>query len=93
MRVLPAGGGRGDSRDHGPSLVRGRRRWAAGLKGLIEKEHRFVLTAHGTGTRLIQSETFGGLLVPLSGRVLRRAQASFRELNEAIGKQTEARPA
>jgi hypothetical protein len=65
-------------------------RWTAGLKGLIGGEHRFLLTPRGSGTRLEQSETFSGLLVPLSGRVLRRAQDSFRELNEAIRQRAEA---
>jgi hypothetical protein len=37
----------------------------------------------------VQSETFAGLLVPFSGRILRRAHASFRELNGAIRKRAE----
>jgi hypothetical protein len=65
-------------------------RWTAGLRGLIGGEHSFVLTPQGTGTRLVQSETFGGLLVPFSGKVLRRVQDSFRELNQAIRQQAEA---
>jgi hypothetical protein len=71
-------------------------RWTAGLKGLIGGEHAFRLTAEGDRTRLVQSETFGGLLVPFSGRVLQRAEESFRELNAAIKKRAEdhsARPA
>jgi hypothetical protein len=64
-------------------------RWTAGLRGLIGGEHSFVLTPHGPGTRLVQSETFAGLLVPFSGRILRRAHASFRELNGAIRKRAE----
>jgi hypothetical protein len=39
----------------------------------------------------VQSETFGGLLVPLSGKVLTRAEASFRDLNEAIKMRAESR--
>jgi hypothetical protein len=66
-------------------------RWTAGLGGLIGEEDSFVLTPQGTGTRLVQSETFAGLLVPFSGRVLRRAHASFRELNEAIRMRAVAR--
>jgi hypothetical protein len=66
-------------------------RWTAGLKGIIGGEHAFVLSALGGGTRLVQSESFGGLLVPLSGRVLARAEASFRELNEAIKARAERR--
>jgi hypothetical protein len=65
-------------------------RWAAGLKGIIGGEHRFLLTRAGNGTRLVQSETFGGLLVPISGRVLAGAEASFRPLNEALRKRAAA---
>jgi hypothetical protein len=65
-------------------------RWTAGLRGLISGEHSFVLTPDGEGTRLVQSETFAGLLVPFSGRILRRAHASFRGLNEAIRKRAES---
>ncbi len=65
-------------------------RWTAGLKAIIGGEHAFVLTPAGLGTRLVQSETFGGLLVPFSGKVLARAEASFRELNEALRRRVEA---
>jgi hypothetical protein len=65
-------------------------RWASGLPGIISGEHRFGLTAEGAGTRLVQSETFRGLLVPVSGQVLAHAQASFAALNEAIKKRAEA---
>jgi hypothetical protein len=40
---------------------------------------------------LTQRESSGGLLVPLSDRVLTRAEASFRELNEAIKARAERR--
>ncbi len=66
-------------------------RWTAGLKGIIGGEHAFMLSPQGGGTRLEQSESFGGLIVPLSGRVLARAEASFRELNEAIKARAERR--
>jgi hypothetical protein len=64
-------------------------RWTAGLKGIIGGEHTFRLTPRGNGTRLNQSETFGGLLVPFSGKVLRRVEESFRELNTAIKQRAE----
>ncbi len=66
-------------------------RWTAGLRGIIGGEHAFALSPHRGGTHLVQSETFGGLLVPLSGKVLTRAEASFRELNEAIKTRAESR--
>jgi hypothetical protein len=73
------------SADQGTEL-----RWASSLPGIISGEHSFRLTAAGGGTRLVQSETFRGLLVPFSGKVLARAQASFGSLNEAIKKRAEA---
>jgi hypothetical protein len=65
-------------------------RWASSLPGIISGEHSFRLTAADGGTRLVQSESFRGLLVPFSGKVLDRVQASFGSLNEAIKKRAEA---
>ena len=65
-------------------------RWAAGLPGIMSGEHSFVLTTADGGTRLVQSETFRGLLVALSGKTLARAEASFRALNEALKNRAEA---
>jgi hypothetical protein len=65
-------------------------RWASGLPGVIGGEHRFALSAaDGGGTRLDQSETFRGLLVPFSGKTLARAEASFRALNQALKERVE----
>ncbi len=66
-------------------------RWTAGLKGIIGGEHAFTLSQDGSGTTLVQSETFGGVLVPFAGRTLMRAEASFRDLNEAIRMRAETR--
>ena len=68
-----------------------RLRWASGLPGLISGEHSFELSPAGSGTQLTQSESFRGLLVPISGKTLAKAEVSFRELNEAIKKRAEAR--
>jgi hypothetical protein len=65
-------------------------RWTASLPGIMTGEHSFALSAAGGGTQLVQSETFRGLLVPFSGRTFARAEASFRELNEALKKRAEA---
>lgn len=64
-------------------------RWASGLPGIISGQHSFRLRAGDGGTELVQSESFRGLLVPFSGKVLARAETSFSELNEAIRKQAE----
>jgi hypothetical protein len=65
-------------------------RWVSSLPGIISGEHSFTLTAAGGGTRLVQSETFRGLLVPLSARTFARSEVSFRGLNEAVKKRAEA---
>jgi hypothetical protein len=66
-------------------------RWTASLPGIMSGEHSFVLAEADGGTRLRQSETFGGLLATFSGKTLARAEAGFRELNEALKKRAEAR--
>ncbi len=66
-------------------------RWAAGLPGVIGGEHTFALSPAGGGTRLVQSESFRGLLVPFSGPVLARAEAGFQSLNEALKRRAETR--
>jgi len=65
-------------------------RWAAGLPGLIGGEHTFVLSPAGGGTRLVQSESFRGLLVPFSTKAFARAEAGFQALNEALKRRAEA---
>jgi hypothetical protein len=65
-------------------------RWTASLPGITSGEHSFVPAEADGGTWLTQSETFGGLLVAFSGKTLARAEASFRELNEALKKRAEA---
>lgn len=65
-------------------------RWVSSLPGIMSGEHSFVLSPADGGTRLVQSETYRGLLVPFSGRTLAGAEASFRGLNEALKKRAEA---
>jgi len=65
-------------------------RWAAGLPGIIGGEHSFVLSPAPGGTRLVQSESFRGLLAPFSRKTMAGTSTSFRELNEAIKKRAEA---
>lgn len=52
-------------------------------------EHSFSLTPVGGGTRLVQSESFRGLLVPFSGKTFASTEASFRALNEALRERAE----
>ncbi len=65
-------------------------RWTSSLPPFISGEHSFTLTEADGGTRLVQAETFSGLLVPLSGKTFARAETSFQGINEAIKKRAEA---
>ena len=65
-------------------------RWAASVPGIIGGEHSFTLSAGNGGTLLVQSETFKGLLVPVSGRALARAETGFQALNSALKARAEA---
>lgn len=65
-------------------------RWSAGLPGLIGGEHSFTLTPANGGTRLVQSETFRGLLVLFSGQTLAAAQSGYQALNNALKAHVEA---
>ena len=66
-------------------------RWTSRLPGIISGEHSFMLTATDSGTRLVQSETFGGLLSRFSTKTFTHADASFRAVNEALKERAEAR--
>lgn len=66
-------------------------RWTSSLPGLISGEHSFTLTAAGSGTRVVQSETFKGLLTGLSGKTFSNAETSFQALNQALKERAEAR--
>jgi hypothetical protein len=66
-------------------------RWASSLPGIIGGEHSFALSAVDGGTRLVQSESFRGLLVPFSGKTLASTEAAFQALNQALKERAEAR--
>jgi hypothetical protein len=66
-------------------------RWASSLPGIIGGEHSFALSAVDGGTRLVQSESFHGLLVPFSGKTLASTEAAFQALNQALKERAEAR--
>jgi hypothetical protein len=56
-----------------------------GVPGLFDGRHSFELTGlPDGGTRLVQSETFTGILVPLMGSTLDRTRAGFALMNEAL---------
>jgi hypothetical protein len=66
-------------------------RWASSLPGIMSGEHSFTLTPANDGTRLVQRESFRGLLVPFSGTTFAGTEASFQALNEALKQRAEAR--
>jgi hypothetical protein len=62
------------------------------VPGLFDGAHSFVLVLlpHGR-TRLVQSETFRGVLVWFSGRLLHNTEAGFTAMNEALCRQVAER--
>ncbi len=67
-------------------------RWRGklGIPGLMDAEHTFLLQPRAGGTRLIQQETFRGLLVPFVSRSLDRSTLpAFLAMNEALKKRAE----
>ena len=64
-------------------------RWVSSLPGIITGEHSFTLTPADGGTRLIQTETYRGLLARMSAKSISRTKASFESLNQAIKQRAE----
>ena len=65
-----------------------------GVRGIFDGRHRFELTASGTGTRLVQQETFTGLLMPLLAKSLDGPTAAgFVLMNQALRARAEAQHA
>ncbi|WP_159792157.1 SRPBCC domain-containing protein [Puerhibacterium puerhi] len=88
VRIAPPGGRPMTFRPAVTAVEPGRRLAWLGrlvLPGLFDGEHSFVLDPlPGGGTRLTQRETFRGLLVPFTGSVLRRTEAGFGAMHEAL---------
>ncbi|PWW24221.1 hypothetical protein JD79_03399 [Geodermatophilus normandii] len=60
------------------------------LPGLMDAEHTFVLQPQAAGTRLVQSETFRGVLVPfLASSLDRTTLPAFVAMNEALKRRAE----
>jgi hypothetical protein len=65
------------------ALIRWRGR--LGMPGLVDGEHELrVEPMPGGGTRVVQRETFSGLLVPLMPRVLDDTATGFAAMNTAL---------
>lgn len=60
------------------------------VRGVFDAEHRLLVERLEAGrSRLIQSETFRGLLVPLTGGVLKKTLRGFEEMNAALKSRAE----
>lgn len=61
------------------------------VPGLFDGRHRFELLPDGDGTRLLQTERFAGVLVPLMRRSLdTHTRAGFEAMNTALKARAEA---
>jgi hypothetical protein len=64
----------------------------AGVPGIVDGRHRFELEElPGDRCRFTHGEVFSGVLVPLMGRPLRRTEAGFAAMNEALRRRGEER--
>ncbi|MDA1188608.1 MAG: SRPBCC domain-containing protein [Chloroflexi bacterium] len=64
-------------------------RWRGqvGMPGIFDGEHHFILSETAAGkTKFVHGERFTGVLVPVMGLfgVLKKAEAGFLEMNEAL---------
>ncbi len=55
-----------------------------GVPGLFDGRHRWDLEVIGDRTKVTQSEEFTGILVPMMGRVVSKADADFAASNAAL---------
>jgi hypothetical protein len=70
-----------------------RLRWLGrvGFPGVFDGEHSFELRSEGAGTRLLQTESFQGFLVPFLWRKVEpMTRAGFEAMNRALKARAEA---
>jgi hypothetical protein len=64
-----------------------------GVPGIFDGRHRFELTASGTGTRLVQRESFRGVLVrPLRRSLDGSTRAGMEAMNAALRQRVREAP-
>lgn len=69
-------------------------RWQGKLfvRGIFDGEHFFELIDLGDGrTKLNHGENFGGILIPLMGKVLKETEEGFTKFNRALADEVAAR--
>jgi hypothetical protein len=66
-------------------------RWIGRLimPGIFDGTHQFALEDRGGSTRVTQSETFSGILIPFTGRTITRTETDFLNLNQALKQRVE----
>jgi hypothetical protein len=66
-------------------------RWIGRLimPGIFDGTHQFALEDMAGHTRLTQSETFRGVLVPFTGKTITQTEADFCALNQALKRRAE----
>ncbi len=60
------------------------------VRGLFDGRHRFELVPTAEGTRLVHTEAFSGLLVPLLRGMLKKTERDFVAFNEALKRRAES---
>jgi hypothetical protein len=59
------------------------------VPGIFDGTHQFALEDLGGHTRLTQSETFRGVLVPFTSKTITKTESDFRALNQALKQRVE----
>jgi hypothetical protein len=61
------------------------------FRGIFDGEHIFQIEPSGDGgSRFVQRERFGGVLVPLFGAMLGKTEQGFVAMNEALKQRAES---
>jgi hypothetical protein len=61
------------------------------MPGIFDGEHHFVISDLGDGsTRFTQEEIFGGVLVPLTRKLLTKTKNGFQQMNQALKQRSES---
>ncbi len=91
LRLVPAQGRAMTFRPKVLAAEPGLLRWIGRLimPGLFDGTHQFALDDMGGHTRLTQLETFRGVLVPVTGKIITQTEAGFRALNQALKQRAE----
>lgn len=88
IRIAPAGGRAMTFKPTVTQVEPGHRlEWLGtlGVRGIFDGRHSFTLQSLGEhGTRLTQSEDFGGVLTPFAGPMLARTHAGFEAMNQGL---------